>query len=69
MNCQYLQNGCVLGYHGGKPLPGNCRACIAGEENNPESAKAFFDAMENAHPSSAAPISGCCDDARNYDKE
>ncbi len=34
-SCEFLAGGrCALGYHGGKPHAGNCRACIAAGENN-----------------------------------
>ena len=33
-SCEFLAEGqCTLGYHGGKPHAGNCRACIAVGEN------------------------------------
>jgi len=33
--CEFHSEGrCDLGYHNGKPHPGNCRACIEAGENN-----------------------------------
>lgn len=35
--CKFRKDGrCTLGYHGGRPHEGNCRACISAGENNKE---------------------------------
>ena len=56
----------MLGYHGGEPHAGNCRACIQAGENTPEQAAALTARLARAHPATAARVSGCCDSARNY---
>jgi hypothetical protein len=39
--CEFFTGGtCALGYHGGRPLPGNCRACQSAGENTREAAAA-----------------------------
>jgi len=65
MNCPHYLDGCLLGYHGGKPLVGNCRACIEAGENNEASAKALFELVNVSHPPTKQRISGCCDSALN----
>lgn len=64
-DCEHYQNGCRLGLHGGKPLPGNCRACMAAGENNEEYAAKLFAAFERSHPPGVRKVSGCCDSAEN----
>lgn len=59
--CQYHQDGCSLGLHGGKPKEGNCRECVKAGENNPEYAKRLFDASAITHPPDRPKVSGCCD--------
>lgn len=64
-DCPHYSAGCLLKLHGGQPLPGNCRACIAAGENNPDYAAALFARFERSHPPDRPRVSGCCDDARN----
>jgi hypothetical protein len=64
-NCEHYENGCKLGLHGGKPLAGNCEACLAAHENNQEYATALFAAYERSHPPNVLKVSGCCDSALN----
>lgn len=67
IDCNHLEAGrCKLGYHGGKPLPGNCMACVNAGENTIEFSRYMDEIREKSHPSSAPRVSGCCDDARNY---
>jgi hypothetical protein len=42
IDCEHYQNGCNLALHGGKPLLGNCLACIAAGENNKDYADRLF---------------------------
>ena len=52
---------CSLGLFGGRPLQGNCRACIANGENTPAYAEQLFARAALAHPPDKMRISGCCD--------
>ena len=66
-SCEFFQSAkCALGYHGGQPHAGNCRACVKAGENTPEFAAALAARAELAHPSTARRVSGCCDSAKNY---
>jgi hypothetical protein len=66
-SCEFLKNShCKLGYHGGRPHPGNCAACINAGENTPEQAAELAARAERAHPAGARRVSGCCDSAKNY---
>jgi len=64
-DCQYYQDGCALGYYGGKPEHKECYVCRLKGEDNPECAEALFRRREKSHPSGKPRVSGCCDDARN----
>jgi hypothetical protein len=59
-------NACNLNLYGGKPSHGTCARCIERGENNEGFAKELFAKAEQAHPSTAFKISGCCDSAKNY---
>jgi hypothetical protein len=57
---------CKLGLYGGMPSHKICERCISNNENNEAFAKELFAKAEQAHPSTAPKISGCCDSAKNY---
>lgn len=60
--CEHFCLGiCELGLFGGRPLEGNCRACLAAGENTHEYADQLQAARAISHPPTAAPVSGCCD--------
>jgi hypothetical protein len=63
ITCKYYDGSCDLGFFGGKPLLGNCRACIEAEENTPEFAAILKERLERSHPPTARRVSGCCDRA------
>ena len=68
MTCQFshprrTSNECLLGYHGGWPSDGVCRACMAAGENNEAKAAEWRERWERAHPGDRPHISGCCDRA------
>jgi hypothetical protein len=66
IKCEYLNNGCKLGWYGGNPTIQNCKTCIAAERNSKESKiKSDFISIIS-HPPTARKVSGCCDSARNY---
>ena len=55
-DCEHYQNGCLLGLHGGKPLHGNCRACVSAGENHEEYAARLFAAFERSRLPAAAEM-------------
>jgi hypothetical protein len=65
IECIHLNQGCELGWYGGKPTIQNCKVCIAAERNNPDAKKISDARAERTHPSSAPRVSGCCDSALN----
>ena len=66
IKCEYLNNGCKLGWYGGNPTIQNCKTCIAAERNNKESKIKSDSISITSHPPTARKVSGCCDSAKNY---
>jgi hypothetical protein len=57
------QFACALGWYGGRPWLGNCKACMTAGRNTPEAKSAFDAKAERTHPSARPRLSGCCDRA------
>jgi hypothetical protein len=68
VTCEHLtDNRCKLGLYGGNPHRINCIACVTQGQNTPEFAAELRDTWARSHPEGVPKVSGCCDDARQFD--